>query len=118
MILNVDHIDVKVPDLEEAVNFFTALGMVVIRRTAAPRLSVEISLPGDHQVMFELREDTSLTHTTIDHVAFAVDATTPTVDQLKAAGIGFTREHHLVPDTGRHVSNFSDAHGGKWQLAE
>ena len=118
MILNVDHIDLKVPDLEASVAFFTTLGMVVIRRTESPRHSVEMALPGDQQVLFELRENKASEQTTIDHIAFAVDDTVSTLEHLKAAGIGFNRENHLVADTGRYVSNFKDPHGGKWQLSE
>ena len=117
MLTAVDHIDLKVPNLEEAERFFLGLGMQVVRRTADSRRSVELALPGENQVIFEIREDTGITTTVIDHVAFRADAA-HTVEQLRDAGVTFTREHHLVVDTGRTVSNFVDAAGGKWQIAE
>ena len=117
MLLAVDHIDLKVPNLEEAEGFFLGIGMRVVRRTADSRRSVELALPGDHQIVFEIREDPSVSGTVIDHVAFRADSA-GTVDELKTAGVEFTKEHHLVVDTGRTVSNFVDAAGGKWQIAE
>jgi methylmalonyl-CoA/ethylmalonyl-CoA epimerase len=116
MLIAVDHIDLKVPNLEEAEKFFLGIGMHVLRRTPEARRSVELALPGD-QVIFEIREDTTVTGTVVDHVAFRAD-NPETVAQLRDAGVTFTREHHLVVDTGRTVSNFVDAAGGKWQIAE
>jgi catechol 2,3-dioxygenase-like lactoylglutathione lyase family enzyme len=118
MLVKVDHIDLKVPDLEEAADFFKGIGMVEVRRTNPARRSVELALPGDNQVLFEIREDKSLEKTVIDHVAFSVDSTAATLDELKSVGVTFSREGHLVVDTGRRVSNFQDPRGGKWQLSE
>jgi catechol 2,3-dioxygenase-like lactoylglutathione lyase family enzyme len=117
MLTAVDHIDLKVPNLEQAETFFTGIGMRVVRRTADSRRSVELALPGENQVIFEIREDVSVTGTVIDHVAFRADSPA-TVEHLKGGGVAFTREHHLVVDTGRTVSNFVDVAGGKWQIAE
>lgn len=117
MLINVDHIDLRVPDLGEAEAFFVSIGMIVIRRTADSRRSIELALPGEHQVVFEVREDPSVPSTVVDHVAFRSDGS-GTVELLKRSGVNFTREHHMVADTGRTVSNFTDVAGGKWQIAE
>ena len=117
MLLAVDHIDLKVPDLEQAERFFLGIGMRIVRRTSDSRRSIEVALPGDNQIVFEIREDATVSGTVIDHVAFRADGP-DTVDALKESGVTFTKEHHLVVDTGRTVSNFVDAAGGKWQIAE
>ncbi|MBO4208643.1 VOC family protein [Micromonospora echinofusca] len=116
MLVRVDHIDLKVPHLDDAVEFFTSVGFQVVRRMAE-RGSVEMVLPGENQVLFEIRHDPTVEVTRIDHIAFAVDDPEASVDQIKAAGGTFSREHHPTP-TGRTVSNFADPHGGKWQLAD
>lgn len=116
MLVRVDHIDIKVPNLAESVEFFTSIGFEVLRRMEE-RGSVEIALPGENQVMFELRADDKITASKIDHIAFAVDDPDATIDLIKSAGVTFSREHHPTP-TGRTVSNFVDSAGGKWQLAE
>ena len=69
MLEAVDHIDLKVPDLEQAVAWFAGLGLVE-RRRLPERKSVELALPGEGQVVFELREDATLEAFVIDHVAF------------------------------------------------
>ncbi|MFJ6199204.1 VOC family protein [Micromonospora sp. NPDC092111] len=116
MLVRVDHIDLKVPDLEAAVEFFTSVGLRVVRRMAE-RGSVELALPGENQVLFEVRHDPTVESTKIDHVAFAVDDPAASINQIKAAGGTFSRERHPT-HTGRTVSNFLDPHGGKWQLVE
>jgi methylmalonyl-CoA/ethylmalonyl-CoA epimerase len=116
MLVRVDHIDLKVPDLESTVDFFASLGFEVVRRMAE-RGSVEMVLPGENQVMFEVRQDSKLKSTKVDHIAFAIDDPDTSIEQIKAAGGRFINEHNPTP-TGRVVSNFLDLHGGKWQLAE
>ena len=116
MLERIDHIDLRVPILSEAEAFFASLGLEVRRRYDAERGSIEMVLPGDHQVVFEIREDPAATTTTVDHIAFRTDAST--ADQLAAGGLEFSRLHHPVAATGRVVSNLVDPFGGKWQLAE
>ncbi|SCL25416.1 RraA famliy [Micromonospora pallida] len=114
----VDHIDVRVPDLDAAVTFFESLGLQIRRRLPEARRSVEMALPGPGQVVFEIRQDDSVDRTVVDHVAFRVAGTTEAITALKQRGVDFTRENHLVADTGRRVSNFLDPGQGRWQLAE
>lgn len=114
MITAVDHIDLKVPDLRSMVAFLELLGFDVLRDGGD---SVELALPGDGQVRFEVREAAGLDHATIDHIAFRADDDTA-LERLKALGINFDRERATIARTGRTVSNFRDPAGGKWQLAE
>lgn len=115
MLNAVDHIDLRVPDLEQAVSFLDKLGLQVLRRTEPPRRSVEMALPGEHQVVFELRES-DVAGTTVDHIAFR--ASSSAVPHLIGQGLTFDSEHVIVGATGRTVSNLRDPFGGRWQLAE
>jgi catechol 2,3-dioxygenase-like lactoylglutathione lyase family enzyme len=117
MIQRLDHIDLRVPSVPDAETFFAKLGFTTLRRHGGGRGSIEMALPGTNQVFFEIREDLSVTATTIDHVALALSNPEATVEALQSTGVEFTRTHHRTP-TGRTVSNFTDPFGGKWQLAE
>lgn len=55
MLTQVDHIDMRVNDLEATVETLKKMGLQEKRRTPAPRSSVEMALPGENQVTFELR---------------------------------------------------------------
>lgn len=116
MLERVDHIDLRVPSLEAAEEFFASLGLTVVCRRDGERGSIEMALPGDGQVFFEIREDPRIASTTVDHIAFRT--TSKAVDSLGASGLKFTKTHHQVAGTGRTVSNVVDSAGGKWQLAE
>lgn len=116
MLEGIDHIDLRVPSVLAAEEFFTTLGLVTVRRHDEERGSIEMAFPGS-PLFFELREDSTATTTTVDHIAFTSTTPDATVDRLEAAGVPFTRRHHLTP-TGRTVSNLTDPFGGKWQLAE
>jgi len=113
-----DHIDLRVPSLAQAETFFVALGLTVTTRYPGERGSIEMSLPGDAQVFLEVREDPTVSTTTVDHIAFSTSDSASTVVSLSDAGLTFTKKHHLVAATGRTVSNVVDPTGGKWQLAE
>lgn len=113
----VDHIDVKVPDLPAALAFFATLGLREVRRTPA-RGSVEVALPGEGQVVFELREDAALEAFVIDHVAFTSTDQAADVRTLQAAGHAFSRADAYIPVTGRTISDFTDPYGMRWQLTD
>lgn len=117
MLTRVDHIDFKVPDLSVALEFFAGLGFVEVRRTPA-RGSVEVALPGAGQVIFELREDTSLDAFVMDHIAFGSTDQAADVAALTAAGRTFSRENTFIPVTGKTISDFTDPHGQRWQLSD
>ena len=118
MLTRVDHIDLRVQDLEAAIAFLGRLGLAVVRGTDALQGPVAMALPGKGQVVFELREDTSLSATTLDHVAFASDALNADVGDLAARGIEVTRWPTAIAYSGRTVANVADPSGTPWQLAD
>lgn len=118
MLTRVDHIDLKVPNLDEVLPFFKSLGFVELRRTDAERGSVEIALPGENQIVFEIRADSRVETTTVDHIAFKVQDVTDDLKGLKGAGVTFEKEAYFVPHSGRTISNLRDPHGAKWQLTD
>ncbi|WP_420867145.1 VOC family protein [Arthrobacter nitrophenolicus] len=117
MLERIDHIDVRVPSLSEAEHFLLGLGFEVRRRHDGERSSVEMALPGDGQVFFEIREDTTLESSIVDHIAFAAGDVSDTVTVLQNAGYP-AKEPRLVPSTGRTVSSFATPLGFKWQLTD
>jgi catechol 2,3-dioxygenase-like lactoylglutathione lyase family enzyme len=117
MLKRVDHIDMRVTDVEKQVAFFKQLGFVEKRRTPPPRYSVEVVLPGPDQVVFEIRQAKEGTATGIDHVAF-LQETPETREKLEEIGITFSKKPNFVQDTGRTVSNFTDEDGNRWQLTD
>nr|WP_241428966.1 VOC family protein [Agrococcus sp. ARC_14] len=114
----IDHIDLKVPDLEATVVFLQTLGMQEVRRTAPERGTVEIAFPGDGQVVIELREDRSLSATTLNHIAVSSDALDADTDALHGAGVPVLKRSSFIRDTGRTVANISDPAGSAWQLTD
>lgn len=117
MITRVDHIDMRVSDLEETEAVLAGLGLKVLRRTGAPRSSVEMALPGEDQVVFELRPAGADGKTGVHHIAFRQSGPED-VERLKEQGVDFLTEHVLIPATGRTVSSFTDANGQTWQLTD
>jgi catechol 2,3-dioxygenase-like lactoylglutathione lyase family enzyme len=118
MLTRVDHIDLKVPNLEEVVDFFKSLGFQEVRRTDPERGSVELALPGEGQVVFEIRRDARVDKTVVDHIAFKVQDTHGDLGVLKNLGLVFDKEAFLVQHSGRTISNLRDPHGARWQLTD
>jgi methylmalonyl-CoA/ethylmalonyl-CoA epimerase len=116
MLIKVDHIDVRVPDLAKTVAFFETTGLRVLRRNDA-RKSVEMAVPGDG-VVFEIREDAALEKSFVHHVAFKSDDIAQETNDLKDRGLPFSRELALIEDTGRTISYFNDPGDGIWQLID
>lgn len=117
MLKRVDHIDLRVADVEESVAFFKQLGFIEVRRTEPPRLSVEVALPGPDQVVFEVRSAGEGEKPGVNHIAFRTEGP-DALEELKARGLRFDREANFVKDTGRTVSNFRDSNGNRWQLTD
>lgn len=117
VLTNVHHIDLKVPDLATALDFFADMGLVEIRRTP-DRGSVEVALPGGGQVIFELREDRALERFVIDHIAFGSTDQAADVTALTEAGRTFSRENTFIAVTGKTISDFTDPYGMRWQLSD
>ncbi|MFI6690402.1 VOC family protein [Streptomyces sp. NPDC050433] len=117
MLIAVDHIDVRTPDFEGTVAYLTSLGLREVRRLDAARGSVEMALPGDGQVVLEIRPEAGAESAYIHHVAFAL-TDLDTVDTLVSAGVSFTKSKQFVPATGRTVTNGVDPGGMTWQLTD
>lgn len=117
MVTGVDHIDMRVADLEATVSTLLKLGLEIRRRTEAPRSSVEMALPGENQVVFELRPTGNDGIAGVHHIAFK-QSSPEDVEDLKSKGISFLTEHFTIKATGRTVSSFSDPNGQTWQLTD
>ncbi len=116
MVLCVDHIDIKASNLAEAEALFAGLGMQVIRRIPAPRNSVEMALPGEGQVVFEIKQTKNAEEKTgIAHVGFRISADTE-LSALEEAGVAITVKDKPIADTGRVISNIDGFDGTRWQL--
>lgn len=92
-----------------------SMGLIIKRRTPSPRDSVEMALPGEGQVILELRpagDGDSRVH----HIAFKTDGVD--LEQLKGSGYPFLTENAVIKDTGRTVSTFTDPNGLYWQLTD
>ena len=118
MLTGIDHIDLKVPNLDEAVAFLSSLGMTLIRETPAHRGSIEMALPGAGQVVFEIRQDDSVSATTLSHVAFASTDSEADIAAFKVSGLTVTKELAFIPGSGRTISNVVDPSGLTWQLTD
>lgn len=116
MLKFVDHIDILVKDLENQVEFMTKLGFIIKRRLPEHGNAVEMQLPGENQVVFEMR-DCGDNEPCIRHIALRVSGKN-TVDELKKRGMVLRTENKYVPATGRTVSNINDPSGMSWQLTD
>lgn len=112
-----DHIDLKVPDLAVALDFFAAMGLGEVRRTPA-RGSVEVALRGAGQVVVELREDPTLDRFVMDHIAFGSTDQEADAAGLAAAGRSFSRTNTYIPVIDTTISDFTDPDGSRWQLSD
>ena len=117
MLTRVDHIDIRTPDIEATLSFLKKLGLREVRRLDPDRGSVEVALPGDAQVVFELRPDDTAAQAYVHHVAFGLESNDD-VDSLREAGVAFGKEKHFVAATGRTVSNSVDPAGMTWQFTD
>jgi catechol 2,3-dioxygenase-like lactoylglutathione lyase family enzyme len=123
MILGIDHIEIIVHDLDVHVSFYEKLGFVVLKRTTHHGGSVEMKLPGDHQVVLELHQVGAEEVCGVNHIAFGVHDVAETKQQLVSSGVRF--EHNppkyggpvLATSTGRWLANFRSPDGGRLQLA-
>ncbi|CAN5502458.1 hypothetical protein BH11ACT6_BH11ACT6_22760 [soil metagenome] len=118
MLTRVDHIDVRTPDFPGTVEFLKTMGMQEVRRTDPKRASVELSFPGETQVVLEVRHDPSAEKTYIHHVAFHSDAGAGDVESLQSAGIDFSKTLAFIEHTGRTISNAHDPGRATWQLTD
>lgn len=115
MVSRLDHIDLRVENFEETIAMLELMGLVILRRIPAPRASVEMSLPGEGQVVLELRP-AEKGKSGVHHIAFRTDGDELAV--LKNAEFHFLTENAVIQATGRTVSTFEDRNGLLWQLTD
>ncbi len=118
MITSIDHIELIVRDVDEYVRFFEALGFEVLQRTSHHVDSVEMSLPGENQTVFEIHTVSGEENVGVNHIAFKVDDVREAHEELSAKGINFARGPHLVKSTGRTNANLRDPDGWRLQLVD
>lgn len=116
MLTKLDHIDIKVSNLDAAVKLLSLMGLEILRKAPPPRSSVEMVLKGENHVVIELHPAKESGFVGVHHIAFKTDGTD--LDRLKAAGISFLTENKLIAATGRTVSSFQDENGLTWQLTD
>lgn len=117
MLVRVDHIDLRVKDFDETIVMLEKLGLAVTR-SMPQRNSVEMALPGENQVVFEIHKVQDEAFTGIHHIAFKSVGESDDVECLKVKGIDFKSEKKKIADTGRTVSSFLDGNGLTWQLTD
>lgn len=115
MLQRVHHIDVRTPDLDGTTSYLESLGLRVIRRLGGDRGSVELALPGDGQVVFEVRPDAAAGRAFVHHVAFELGGDGD-LDELRRSGVALAADGRFVPATGRTVTNGVDPGGMTWQF--
>lgn len=120
MLKYVDHIDLKVANFEKTIATFQNLGFE-IRREMPERGSIELALPGERQVVFEIHRAKEGGFEGIHHIAFKSDEAPGEDDIAKIkehCDVEFLTERSLIQLTGRTVSSFRDVNGLTWQLTD
>ena len=114
------HRELQVEDIVLRGEEGDASGLGLVERRRLPeRKSVELALPGEGQVVFELREDATLEAFVIDHVAFrSRSQATDAAAISEATGATFSRTDTFIPVTGKTISDFTDPYGMRWQLSD
>ena len=75
-----------------------------------------MQLPGEGQVVFELRQGEG-DKTVVHHIAFKADSSDD-VAALQQRGVVFKTVNAYIADTGRSVSSAPDYSGQVWQLTD
>ena len=119
MLKRVDHIEIAVDNVEAEVDFLKSLGFEELTRSAeAPKLSVQLKLPGENQVMFKVFLTKEGRKPGVDHISFELTDGAATREEMKGKGILFKDEGKFVAKYGHEVSNLVDPNGNKWQFTE
>ena len=119
MLKRVDHIEMGVDDVEKEIAFFQSLGMELISKTGeAPKISAQLKLPGENQVIFKIWLTKPDRRPGVDHISFELTDGPETRAAMKEQGIVFKDEGKYVAKYGHEVSNLTDPNGNKWQFTE
>lgn len=124
MIRQVDHIELEVNNLEDMASMFNKMGFEEISRTSHHGGSVNVKLPGENQVIFEIHEVPRENNPDINHIAFLCDDIHKTQEDLIEKGFTFEKgpnnedPPYLIEASGRTISCFRDTDGRRMQLVD
>ncbi len=118
MLTRLHHIAIAVRDVEQMVEFLKALGLEEVRRLDHHGGAVEMSLPGENQVILDFHKVGEREDLGVNHIAFLVDDPMATDAELKSKGIKFTDDGFQVRPSGRMSANIPDANGVTVQLTQ
>lgn len=119
MLKRVDHIEIAVDDVEAEVTFLKSLGLEELSRSGeAPKLSVQLKLPGENQVLFKIFLTKEGRKPGVDHISFELTDGEESRAAMKEKGVSFKDEGKYVAKYGHEVSNLTDPNGNKWQFTE
>jgi len=122
MITRIDHIDIMVRDVKSHVEFFKKLGFQVLRETTHDGESIEMGLPGDNQIIIELRRARRAHNPCVNHIALTTSDIERTQQELIASGLEFDQDGFgdikLNKATGRLTSNLRTPDGFRIQLVD
>jgi len=115
MIKKIDHIDIAVEDVEEAIEVFQKMGFKLLYRTIHTGGAAELKLPGANQPIFEVHP-VSRHHLDgkpgIYHIAFLVDSAQETYDDLKAKDFKIDWDGpRFLAETGRNMVDIPEIEG-------
>lgn len=117
MIRGIDHIELIVRDLDEYVAFLESLGFARLTETRHHGTSVELTLPGADQPIFEIHQVGGEEVIGVNHIAFRVDDAQAAHATLQRTPIKF-RPPNYVEATGRTTINLRDPDGWRLQLVD
>ncbi len=118
MLTKVHHIAIAVRDVEKMVQFLKTLGLEEVRRLDHHGGAVEMSLPGENQVILDFHKVGEGEELGVNHIAFLVDDPMATEADLKAKGVSFTEGGFKGRPSGRMSANIPDTLGVSIQLTQ
>ncbi len=118
MLLGIDHIEIIVRDVEEHVAFYEKLGFQVLLRSSHHGGSAELKLPGEGQPVIEIHKVSGEENVGVNHIAFKVNNTQETHQEITGKGISPERAPHFIESTGRTNINLRDPDGWRLQLVD
>lgn len=104
MLKRIDHIELRVENIEEAAQKMQEMGFLIHKRNPDHGPSIELVLPGPDQPVWEIAKADEKDPLGIPHIAFR-DEGEGMVETLKASNHTLERERWFNKTTGRYVTN-------------
>lgn len=111
----VDHMAFVVEDPKKTAALLEKFGYQIYRETPHHGGSVEVEDPAQKGLIIELCTKRPQDSVGFNHVCLRVESQEE-YRKLAEAGIKFTGELHLSPDSGRYINNHVDDDKIKWQI--